>query len=90
MKKKILLVLVGTLFLTLSVGCDKTNKKENKTVQNKINGNCSAVDCIKKLNTFLHPGRNELMLADNIILVEGYTEEVLLKYYLSYNNYYLL
>ena len=44
-------------------------------------------NCIKKLNTFLHPGRNELMLADNIILVEGYTEEVLLKYYLSRNNY---
>ena len=42
---------------------------------------------IKKLNTFLHPGRNELMLADNIILVEGYTEEVLLKHYLSKNNY---
>ena len=44
-------------------------------------------NCIKKLNTFLHPGRNELMLADNIVLVEGYTEEVLLKYYLSKNNY---
>ena len=43
--------------------------------------------CIKKLNTFLHPGRNELMLADNIILVEGYTEEVLLKYYLNNYNY---
>lgn len=42
---------------------------------------------IKKINTFLHPGRNELMLADNIILVEGYTEEVLLKHYLSKNNY---
>ena len=42
---------------------------------------------IKKLNTFLHPGRNELMLADNIIWVEGYTEEVLLKHYLSKNNY---
>ena len=42
---------------------------------------------VKKLNTFLHPGRNELMLADNIILVEGYTEEVLLKHYLSKNNY---
>lgn len=42
---------------------------------------------IKKLNTFLHSGRNELMLADNIVLVEGYTEEVLLKHYLSKNNY---
>lgn len=44
-------------------------------------------NCIRKLNTFLHPGRNELILADNIVLVEGYTEEVLLKYYLSKNNY---
>lgn len=43
--------------------------------------------CIDKLNTFLHPGRNELMLADNIVLVEGYTEEILLKYYLSKHNY---
>ncbi|MDO5556890.1 MAG: AAA family ATPase [Clostridia bacterium] len=42
---------------------------------------------LTKINTFLHPGRNELMLADNIILVEGYTEEILLKYYLKDNNY---
>ena len=44
-------------------------------------------EIIKKLNVFLHPGRNELMLADNIILVEGYTEELLLKYYLRNINY---
>lgn len=42
---------------------------------------------IKKLNLFLHPGRNELILADNIILVEGYTEEFLLKNYLNKCNY---
>ncbi len=41
----------------------------------------------KKLNVFLHPGRSELMLADNIILVEGYTEELLLNNYLYKNNY---
>lgn len=41
----------------------------------------------KKLNVFLHPGRSELMLADNIILVEGYTEELLLNNYLYENNY---
>lgn len=41
----------------------------------------------KKLNMFLHPGRNELILADNVILVEGYTEEFLLKMYLNKNNY---
>lgn len=37
----------------------------------------------KKLNNFLHPGRNELIMSDNIILVEGYTEELLLKHYLT-------
>ncbi len=42
---------------------------------------------IKKLNLFLHPGRNELILADNVILVEGYTEEFLLKNYLKNYNY---
>ena len=40
-----------------------------------------------KLNIFLHPGRGELILADNVILVEGYTEELILKNYLSKNNY---
>lgn len=40
----------------------------------------------KKLNTFLHPGRNELLMADHVVLVEGYTEEVLLKNYLKKNN----
>lgn len=39
-----------------------------------------------KLNTFLHPGRSELMMADNVILVEGYTEELLLKNYLYTHN----
>lgn len=42
---------------------------------------------INKLNLFLHPGRNELILADNVILVEGYTEEILLKNYLRNYNY---
>ena len=35
----------------------------------------------KKLNLFLHPGRGELIFGDNIVLVEGYTEELILKYY---------
>lgn len=41
---------------------------------------------IKKLQTFMHSGRSELCLADNIILVEGYTEELLLKKYVIDNN----
>ena len=40
-----------------------------------------------KLNIFLHPGRSELMLANNVILVEGYTEELLLNNYLHTKNY---
>lgn len=43
-------------------------------------------DVINKLNVFLHPGRSELMMADNIVLVEGYTEELLLNNYLYKNN----
>lgn len=35
----------------------------------------------KKLNLFLHPGRGELIFGDNIVLVEGYTEELILKNY---------
>ena len=41
---------------------------------------------LQKLNAFLHPGRGEIILADNVILVEGYTEEMLLKKYLRENN----
>lgn len=41
----------------------------------------------KKLNMFMHPGRSELMLSDNVVLVEGYTEELLLNHYLYKNNY---
>ena len=41
---------------------------------------------INKLNMFLHPGRNELMLCDNLVLVEGFTEELLLNNYLMRNN----
>lgn len=41
----------------------------------------------RKLKMFLHPGRSELILADNVILVEGYTEELLLKNYLHKYNF---
>lgn len=40
----------------------------------------------KKLNIFLHTERSELLLSDNIILVEGYSEELLLKNYLVQTN----
>lgn len=52
--------------------------KTIKTIDDKV---------IRKLNIFLHPGRNELILADNVILVEGYTEEFLLRNYLNKYNY---
>ncbi len=52
--------------------------------QKKIN---LAAELCNKLNKFLNPGRNELLFADNIILVEGYTEELLLRYYLKCNKF---
>lgn len=39
-----------------------------------------------KLNTFLHPGRGELILADNVLLVEGYSEELLINHYVRNNS----
>lgn len=45
-----------------------------------------STDTLNKLNTFLHPGRAEIVFSENVILVEGYTEELLLKHYLSGNN----
>lgn len=36
-----------------------------------------------KLDMFLHPGRAELVLGDNIILVEGFTEELILRNHVS-------
>ena len=44
-------------------------------------------DTLNKLNTFMHPGRSEIMLADNVVLVEGYTEELLIRNYLRSVNY---
>lgn len=45
-----------------------------------------SLDNRKKIEKFLHPGRSEIVFAENIILVEGYTEEMLLKFYLESNN----
>lgn len=42
---------------------------------------------LSKLKSFLHPGRAELIFGDNIVLVEGYTEQLLLNYYTKQNNY---
>lgn len=41
---------------------------------------------IKKLQVFLHSGRCELLFAEEIVLVEGYSEELLLKNYCKKNN----
>ena len=63
--------------LTMEEIIDISGKKIN-SIKNK--------EILEKLEVFLHPGRNELVLADNIILVEGYTEELLLKNYLKEVN----
>lgn len=40
----------------------------------------------KRLDKFLNPGRAELIFADNVILVEGYTEEMLIRYHITKNR----
>lgn len=42
---------------------------------------------ITKLNTFMHPGRAELLFSENILLVEGYSEELVLKKYIKDKKY---
>lgn len=37
----------------------------------------------RKISKFLHPGRCEIIFGDNIVLVEGITEELLLKNYIT-------
>ncbi|MDO4729362.1 MAG: AAA family ATPase [Bacteroidota bacterium] len=51
-------------------------------------GSLASLDSVSigKLNMFLHPGRGELIVSENIVLVEGYTEELLLKDYIVRNN----
>ena len=43
-------------------------------------------DILNKLNVFLCPSRGEMLVADNIVLVEGYSEEILLRKYVSDNK----
>lgn len=40
-----------------------------------------------KLNIFMHTGRSELLLSENVVLVEGYSEEMILKNFISNFNY---
>ena len=42
---------------------------------------------LNRLNLFLHPGRAELIFGDNIVFVEGYTEELILKHYAVTHGY---
>ena len=43
-------------------------------------------DILNKLNTFLCTSRGEMLVADNVVLVEGYSEEILLRKYVSDNK----
>lgn len=42
---------------------------------------------INKLDIFMHPGRAELLFSENILLVEGYSEELVLKKYIRDKKY---
>lgn len=58
----------------------------SELVKKEIDNNEQSKDIIDKLNIFLHPGRNELMLADNVVVVEGFSEELILRHYVAKEN----
>ena len=81
MKKKGVLVFVSILFLCLT-GCGKSNSNENNVLkeEKKINGNCSAIQCIEKLDT-----KNTVEEINKIIGFDGIlTDEKYNKYTWTY------
>ena len=94
MKKKGVLVFVSILFLCLT-GCVKSNSNENNVLkeEKKINGNCSAIQCIEKLDTKKTVEEiNKIIGFDGILTDEKYnkytweisdTDEITATYYSS-------
>ena len=66
------------------------NEFKIERVIDSTKGNISDLDIsdniLDKLNAFLCPGRGEMLVADNVVLVEGYSEEILLRKYVSDNK----
>lgn len=67
-------IIIGTTHLLVVI--NELNMEELIDISVKRLSNISEKK--KKFNVFLHSGRSELMLADNIILVEGYTEIIII------------
>lgn len=63
------------------------NEFRIKRVIDSTKGNISDLgindNILNKIDVFLCPGRGEMLVADNIVLVEGYSEEILLRKYVS-------
>lgn len=66
------------------------NEFKIERVIDSTKGNISDLDIsdniLNKLDVFLCPGRGEMLVADNIVLVEGYSEEILLRKYVNDNK----
>lgn len=66
------------------------NEFKIERVIDSTKGNISDLDIsdniLDKLDVFLCPGRGEMLVADNIVLVEGYSEEILLRKYVNDNK----
>lgn len=66
------------------------NEFKIERVIDSTKGNISDLDIsdnvLNKLDVFLCPSRGEMLVADNIVLVEGYSEEILLRKYVNDNK----
>ena len=56
------------------------------STKGSVSGLCISDNILNKLDVFLCPGRGEMLVADNIVLVEGYSEEILLRKYVNDNK----
>lgn len=49
MKKKIITVIFGIMVLSITAGCNQ-NLKDDTTEKEEVKGNCTIVECMKKIN----------------------------------------
>lgn len=49
MKKKIIAVIFGIMLLSITTGCNQ-NLKDDSTDKEELKGNCTVVECMKKIN----------------------------------------
>ena len=77
--------ILATTYSPIAVNEFKIKMVADST-KGSVSGLCISDNILNKLDVFLCPGRGEMLVADNIVLVEGYSEEILLRKYVNDNK----